>query len=325
VLPPCCFFIWLILPLKPALTATHTTVRGSNPHVDQTNKRESGVRATDSKFYNGPELLSCGRNTNNCCLRGERCGSNLLCYNPSKGTIARQYCADPDWNGCSTLAPSKPSTLNMLDVPLTSTKEFNAAGKQLTECRNNTVTVGDSCQADVVWFVDPADGTVYNTSLKSSTASPTYWSIDSSAILASATASGSSVISSALSATVTPTSGPGSATVSDTSPTANAPPANTSSAASPPSGLSAGAGAGIGIGAAAAVGIVAVAVWLYIRKRRRQSASQESNQKPFEADTSEALYPYAGAHKASYAHDAHETVAQAPRQELGGHTRSELP
>jgi len=258
-------------------------------------------------------LLSCGRNTNNCCLPGQKCGSNLLCYNPTRNTLSRQYCADPDWNGCSALAPSKPLTLNVLDGPLTSTKDFGSAGKQLTECRNNTVTVGDSCQTDVVWFVDPADGTLYNTSLKSSTAAPTYWSIESSAILASATASGSSVASSPLSATVTST-GP-----------ATAPPVNTSSASPSSSGLSAGAGAGIGIGAAAALAIAAVVVWLYIRRRRRQSALHDQSQKPFEADTSEAPYPCTDVHKTVYAHDAHETVAQAPRQELGGQTRSELP
>jgi hypothetical protein len=320
VLAQCCFFICRILPSKPALTATHIMVGGSILRVDQTNERESGVRATDSQHYNGPELLSCGHNTNNCCLQNQRCGSNLLCYNPSRNTLSRQYCADPDWKGCSALEDGKPSTLNIFDNPLTSTKDLTGAGTQLTYCGNNTVTgVGESCQTGVVWFVDPADGTLYNTSEKSSTAQPTWWSIDSSAILASATASGFSITPSSLSATVTPT---GSAAVSAASTTATAPSANTPSASPSSSGLSTGAGAGIGIGAAAAIAAAAVAVWLYIRRRRRQSASRDQGQKPFEVDTREAPYPYSDAQKTVY---AHETVAQPPRQELGGQTRSELP
>ena len=64
------------------------------------------VKARDSKYYFGPELVSCGNGTNNCCLEGEKCGTNLLCVN-QEGTASRGYCSDPLWNDCSDLCPGE--------------------------------------------------------------------------------------------------------------------------------------------------------------------------------------------------------------------------
>jgi hypothetical protein len=63
-----------------------------------------GILAQDSTIYSGPELVSCGNSTNNCCASGEQCGSNLLCTD-SDGGIYRQYCEAEDWTGCSMLCP----------------------------------------------------------------------------------------------------------------------------------------------------------------------------------------------------------------------------
>lgn len=56
----------------------------------------------DSMYYIGPELVSCGKGTHNCCLGGEKCGTNLLCA-MFDGKHAREYCDNKEWVGCSTL------------------------------------------------------------------------------------------------------------------------------------------------------------------------------------------------------------------------------
>lgn len=64
----------------------------------------AGVLARNSRTYTGPELVSCGNGTNNCCLDGEKCGSNLL-FAGTGGNVARQYCSDIGSQNCSTLCP----------------------------------------------------------------------------------------------------------------------------------------------------------------------------------------------------------------------------
>jgi len=63
-----------------------------------------GIAALHSGFYGGPELISCGNGTTNCCLADQRCGTNLLCTDLNGG-ISRQYCDNPNWHGCSNMCP----------------------------------------------------------------------------------------------------------------------------------------------------------------------------------------------------------------------------
>lgn len=65
-----------------------------------------GIKALDSKYYKGPELVSCGNGTDNCCLDGQKCGSNLLCVDGSGG-VSRQYCDNAAWIGCSDMCAGK--------------------------------------------------------------------------------------------------------------------------------------------------------------------------------------------------------------------------
>ena len=66
-----------------------------------------GIKALDSKYYTGPELVSCGNGTANCCLEGQKCGTNLLCADGGGG-VTRQYCANPSFNDCSDMCPGTP-------------------------------------------------------------------------------------------------------------------------------------------------------------------------------------------------------------------------
>lgn len=65
-----------------------------------------GIKALDSRYYSGAELVSCGNGTDNCCLANEKCGTNLLCAN-ANGGIARQYCDNAAWIGCSDMCAGK--------------------------------------------------------------------------------------------------------------------------------------------------------------------------------------------------------------------------
>jgi hypothetical protein len=60
-----------------------------------------GTAAKASRYYNGPELVACGRNSQTCCLAGQKCGSNLLCSEGPK--LTREYCANKNWENCSPL------------------------------------------------------------------------------------------------------------------------------------------------------------------------------------------------------------------------------
>lgn len=62
-----------------------------------------GVLAKNSAYYHEDfEMVSCGNGTNNCCFQGDKCGSNLLCFNHDGDTF-RQYCASQNWDGCSSI------------------------------------------------------------------------------------------------------------------------------------------------------------------------------------------------------------------------------
>lgn len=206
------------------------------------------VAALDSAVYRGPELLSCGKGTNNCCLVNEKCGTNLLCYGSG---YARQYCADPGWEGCSQLSP-----------------ETVDHGLSITFCGNNIYCYKplDTCCLDsssTRYFIDPMTGDVKDESEANSTASPTWWKVDSASILAS------SVFSSQATANPIPiTSTPTSAITATSTPTS---PPVTSQDPSPPShGLSTGASIGIGVGCGV-VGVGAgILVWLFLRERRKR-------------------------------------------------------
>ncbi|KAH7126657.1 hypothetical protein B0J11DRAFT_526087 [Dendryphion nanum] len=219
-----------------------------------------GVLARDSKIYVGPELVSCGNNTNTCCLSDEKCGTNLLCANTA-GTSTRQYCADKDWKKCSQICA----------------ETFPRAGTLLTDCGRNIFCCGTGatacCRDGKGFFIDPANGDMTPASLANNgtLAQPTYWKVDTSAVLAAATAA--SLSSSTFSSSATTTRS--ATTASSTGPTST----STSTTTSTPSGgggLSAGAGAGIGIGCAALVGGIIALAWFLIRKRRKQKTQSQA-------------------------------------------------
>ncbi|KAK7181773.1 hypothetical protein PSPO01_12223 [Paraphaeosphaeria sporulosa] len=279
-----------------------------------------GVLAKNSAAYTKPfEMVSCGNGTNNCCFQGDKCGSNLLCYD-SNGNTVRQYCADLNWNGCSSMcADYAPST-----------------GTLLVDCGKNMYCCGavdESCCEDDSqhFFVDPLNGDVKHPSKAtgaSATASPTWWTVDSKALLAATSTSSASSSSSATStAESTSESSSASTTASQTStptPTNTAPPQGEGS-----KGISAGAGAGIGIGAAAAVALLAGLAWFLLKRRKGKNAyeapiEQGHANNPYGAAGTAyggAAYPGEAKHNDYYAHDGgHGQGAQGGvmPQELDG-------
>ncbi|KAH7138476.1 hypothetical protein B0J11DRAFT_16333 [Dendryphion nanum] len=231
------------------------------PTVDGDCYAYDGVFALNSKYYTGQELVSCGNGTNNCCLKDEKCGTNLLCVNP-KGGVTRQYCANKDWSQCSTMCVN----LNP------------NAGLDLTDCGRNVYCCGsgnfDCCRANRGFYVDPNNGNVRIAASGefsiSTAASPTWWTVDSTSILRiPATTPGSSVTTlfSTLSSTSVPTSTFATTSTSTATSTAITNP-NSSG------GISAGAGAGIGVGGAVVVVGGIVLGWYILRKRRKQRELQ---------------------------------------------------
>lgn len=216
-----------------------------------------GVLANESAIYTGPELLSCGQGTNNCCLANEKCGSNLLCTDNGRG-YARQYCADPSWVGCSQLSP-----------------ETQKAGLAITSCSNNiwcySQPLDSCCSNGPRYFIDPATGEVKNESLADSTAEPKWWKVDSASILAATASAASSQVSVQTTSSFpssTPTSSPSSTPTPSS--TSTAPPTPEA-----PRGPSVAASAGIGIGCGVAAIVAGLLVWLFLRERRKRRVLQQ--------------------------------------------------
>ncbi|KAJ4298194.1 hypothetical protein N0V90_006093 [Kalmusia sp. IMI 367209] len=147
---------------------------------------------------------------------------------------------------------------------------FDSTGTLLVDCGKNVFCCGaveESCCDDEsnTYFVDPETGEVKDPSKASATQSPTWWTVDSKALLAAT--SSSSVSSSTDSATELPSS-------SITAPPSSTPTNTSTSEQSDSKGLSAGAGAGIGIGAAAGVALVVGLGWWLLKRRKQQNEMQ---------------------------------------------------
>ncbi|KAF5845831.1 hypothetical protein GGP41_009629 [Bipolaris sorokiniana] len=260
-----------------------------------------GVLARDSAVYAGPELLSCGKGTNNCCLSGEKCGTNLLCYGPVNGGdrrgYSREYCSDPNWTNCSQISP-----------------DTRAHGLAITSCGKNIYChspLDTCCTTGPTYFIDPMTGELKNTSEADSDASPTFWSIDSAILLATSSAMDLQPTNS-----IPTTSSPAiSAGTSTTLPSSElTPPPSTS--------LSPGASAGIGVGCGVAVIASGILAWLLIR--RRKSKAQEmldystnvlpEHQTSLVADDKFPQMSYVQPHGEHYAR--HELDEGRPRAEL---------
>ena len=261
----------------------------------------TGVLAKNSAAYNEPfEMVSCGNGTNTCCFQGDKCGSNLLCMN-SEGTPTRQYCAEANWEGCSSMCagtllyyPSGVYAINVVTADMAP-----RTGTLLVDCGKNMYCCGAvdaSCcnDDDEHFFVDPNTGEVKHPSKAtgaSATASPTWWTVDSKALLA-ATSSLSPSSSSATSASTTDTSSAFSTsssystTTPTSTPTTSAPPQEEGS-----KGLSASAGAGIGIGAAAGIALLVGLVW-FLLKRRKQKNVYEAPADQYATANPYAPLPY---------------------------------
>ncbi|KAF1852195.1 uncharacterized protein K460DRAFT_352023 [Cucurbitaria berberidis CBS 394.84] len=280
----------------------------------------------DSLSYTGPELLPCGRNSNTCCTPKEKCGSNLLCHGPDP---SRQYCSNKNWANCSELSP-----------------ESKIAGLRLWDCGGNIYCYkNETCCSDgPTYYINPFTGEVKDGSQRDSTASPSWWTVDSTAILAGSTASTSrsspETILSSNSATISvsqagtePTSNSATTitTRASTEPAAssNSSPATSKSSSttvSSPgnspnssSSLSVGAGAGIGVGCAAAVVGLAVLVWLFLRERKKRMTlqAQIGQQNSSLGSSPPAVQKYGTHDYAQY--------GQPPRHELDqGSSRQEM-
>ncbi|KAH8701414.1 hypothetical protein GQ44DRAFT_53918 [Phaeosphaeriaceae sp. PMI808] len=288
-----------------------------------------GILARNSKYYTGPELVSCGNGTNNCCLAGEKCGTNLLC---SRGTAnARQYCADKNWVGCSTMCPGN-----------------DAAGVSLKECPGNSnVYCCGTCDCTKnLFYVHPFTGEVSSVAeapSKAATDKPTWWAVDSTAILAGSTSIArasssiaSAAVSSAASLTVSGSAlstGSSGMTMSFSAPTTTSPPAGATSntgdnnAPAPSRGLSAGASAGIGVGCTLGAVALGVLGWLFVRERRKRKALQTPAgpaQPMHELGADGNAYNTNGEHYNTAPKDAYAQHGVMQRHELGSTQRHEL-
>ncbi|KAH7079358.1 hypothetical protein BKA63DRAFT_508255 [Paraphoma chrysanthemicola] len=251
----------------------------------------NGVRVND------PGMIYCGNNTNNCCLPGQKCGSNMLCISQSTGAITREYCADKSWQGCSAACADG----------------FDA-GRDMTQCPagSNFFCCGKcECNTSPLVFVDPLNGALGWVADKSPGVSPIWWDGTNSTVLvmsrtSSQVASSSATASMSISGTAV-----GSTPLSTSTTAAD----KSSSPALPP-----GAYAGIGVGSTVAVAIVAALVWLFIRERRKRRSYEEQmsqSQAPpvFYHDESNKG-GVVQTHTPSYGLDA--------RQELGSTQRHEM-
>lgn len=289
------------------------------------------IKALDSKYYTGPELVSCGNGTDNCCLADQKCGSNLLCVD-TDGTVSRQYCDNAAWIGCSDMCASKALIFVALStITLTQRPGYDAAGVYINDCGNNIyccpASDGDACcNDDRAFYVDPDNGKVVQTTAAAKTNKPRWFTVDSSSLLAG-TASTSSASSSSASSPAsssastsgsTPASTPASSTASSSassSPTADL----TSTPHGDSPGLSAGAGAGIGVGAVAAIALIGSLIW-FLRRKKKQNAYLDAPIPIAGAPTEKS-----GGHSEYYAHRAELGDGVFASQELdGGPSRHEL-
>ena len=161
--------------------------------------------------------------------------------------------------------------------------------------------IDDSCCDDDSkhFFVDPNNGEVKAPSKAtgaSASASPTWWTVDSKALLAATSMSSASSTPSA-SVTQSSASEPTGSTTTSATATGETP-APTSSNTSPlggekeSKGLSAGAGAGIGIGAAAAIALVGGLVWFLMKRKKKDN--------PYEAPADQHMAGAGGYTPTSY-------------------------
>ncbi|OAG12316.1 uncharacterized protein CC84DRAFT_1211889 [Paraphaeosphaeria sporulosa] len=260
------------------------------------------IKAQDSKYYIGPELVSCGNGTDNCCLAEQKCGSNLLCVDGSGG-VSRQYCDNAAWIGCSDMCAGN-----------------DAAGVSIHDCGDNIYCCGvnteDACCTDErAFYVDPDDGGVTQTTVAAKTKAPRWFTVDSSSLLASMSSASSSLASSTPSSTPASTSAPAATTASSAS-SATPTPTETAKGSS---GISGGAGAGIGIGAAAGIALVAALMWFLLRKKK-QNASRGAV-----SGTTDYPIGKSGPQPEYYAHNVELDNGNLVSQELdGGNSRHEL-
>ncbi|KAJ4295305.1 hypothetical protein N0V90_007316 [Kalmusia sp. IMI 367209] len=204
--------------------------------------------------------------------------------------------------------------------------ESNAAGLSLRDCGDNVFCCNggsDSSCCDTQgehFFVDPKNGDVKDPSKASATTSGTWWTVNSTSLLASTSA---------------PTSTPSSSPAETTASTTNTP--TNSAEAEKDAKLSTGAAAGIGIGAAVGLAAAVAGVWFLLRRRKKNVAVAHE---PL-GDGHAQEYNYAGGYAPTAKHD-HDVYQDAPTplstytgpsgiaphatgpQELAGETRHEL-
>jgi hypothetical protein len=136
-------------------------------------------------------------------------------------------------------------------------------GLAIQDCGGNIVCYKNStcCKDGPNFFVHPFTGEVKDSSLRDTTASPTYWEVVST----SSVISSSTTLSSSSTSPTTTSAASSSAPSDTTTPMSH-------------SGLSPGASAGIGVGAGAAVIGLAFLGWLFLRRRKKTRALQTQNE-----------------------------------------------
>lgn len=216
--------------------------------------------------------------------------------------------------------------------------DVKATGTLLVDCGKNMYCCGavdaSCCDDDTKhFFVDPENGDVKAPSKAtgaSASASPTWWTVDSKALLAATSMSSSSSTASASitqSSASEATGSTGSTTTSATATGATSTSTNTTAPAGEgeSKGLSAGAGAGIGIGAAAAIALVGGLIW-FLMKRKKKNNPYEAPADQHTAGAGQySPTSYPSEHKPHNNYYAHESAptgqvhnsAPAP-QELDG-------
>ncbi|KAF2638926.1 hypothetical protein P280DRAFT_470941 [Massarina eburnea CBS 473.64] len=241
-----------------------------------------GIHAKGSIYNGGPELVSCGNGTSNCCLDEQSCGSNLLCKNVNAtGYVryTREYCENKSWNECSSLCYGTYILLSIYILEGTDQMLFLLigninAGVSLTDCGNNVFCCGAcDCSNDTLkWSVDPKNGAVVKGAKGFSGSSAVWWSVDSAALLSSTKASTITHRISTRPAATTSISTPSPTSFSSntdiSTPTSSASPfvSVTPAYASSSSRLGTGAYVGIGVGCTLVAGLLG---WLLFREIKR--------------------------------------------------------
>ncbi|RAL01273.1 uncharacterized protein BO80DRAFT_424838 [Aspergillus ibericus CBS 121593] len=238
----------LLLSTTPSTTATDTDTQTANATCYWPNGQ------TDTNYVPCP-------NSKTCCLRGEACLSNGLCYGPKLNIAYRGACTDDSWpisecpRVCYTEIPDQ--WANLFSCPNSTTNVFTCgtAGWATDVCDQNVGT----------WQWDSGNVTIGQNGLTSLSTTTTTTTTTNSSSTTTNTTTGVSV-----------SSGSNNLTTSSGIPTET----TSSSSSSKISALALGAGLGAGLGVPLLI-LSAFMVYFCVRVRRRlRAAGLEGHENP---------------------------------------------